>query len=153
MAKNSSLWVAIASVLAVHALLLCQLADASRNPSSPIDQKRPVSAKDLVEMRDILALKPSPDGRYLAYLIQQANIENNDYTWTWYAATIEAGATPFSLGDGGEVQLARYTDGTYSGTIQSPTVRWAPDGESIVFIKRAGDHYDLWRSEIQSGKQ
>ena len=153
MAKTSSLWVAFASILAVQALLLCQLANASRNPSSPIDQKRAVSAKDLVEMRDILALKPSPDGRYIAYLIQQANIENNEYAWTWYGATIEAGATPFSLGDGGEVQLARYTDGTYSGTIQSPTIRWAPDGESIVFIKRAGDHYDLWRSEIQSGKQ
>ena len=153
MANTSSLWVAFTSVLAAQAVLLCKPVDASRDPSSPIAQKRAISAKDLVEMRDILALKPSPDGRYVAYLIQQADIEKNDYTWTWYAATIEAGVTPFSLGDGGEIQLARYTDGTHSGTIQSPVFRWSPDGESIVYIKWARDRYDLWRSEIQSGKQ
>ncbi|HXB68371.1 MAG TPA: S9 family peptidase [Candidatus Acidoferrales bacterium] len=95
---------------ATAALLLCALVIACAIAGTPtIDQS--------LSMKSVSGAQISPDGRYVAYGVQQANWEENDfYQQIWIAVT----AT------GERYQLT-------SGKKNSSAPQWSPDSRRIAF--------------------
>src|ERR1035438_7385821 len=92
-----------------NALLVCSGAIALLAQTPTIDQS--------LSMKSVAGAQISPDGRYVAYTVQQANWEDNEFaTQIWIAVT----AT------GERYQLT-------SGKKSSSGPQWAPDAHRLAF--------------------
>src|ERR1039458_8254874 len=95
------------------ALLFCAAASAAGNAVPSIEQS--------LGMKSVSGAQISPDGRYVAYTVQQANWDENDfYTQIWIAAP----AT------GERYQLT-------SGKKSSSGAQWSPDSRRLAFTSRS----------------
>ena len=81
------------------------------------------TVRELVEVADIEYLSVSPDGRRVAFRVQQASIERNSYRLGWHIADLSTGEVRL-VADGG---APIYTNGQIEG---EPAV-WSPDGRHI----------------------
>src|SRR5260370_9891905 len=89
----------------------------------------PVSVDDLMKLRWIAAVQISPDGERVAYVVSEADLENNTHDAQLYVVTT-AGGTP-----------ARMTYGTriFNVPRPAPQLRWSPNGSSLAFIAMVND--------------
>ena len=95
-----------AGALLYYGLLVCALA-AAQTPT--IDQS--------LSMKSAQDAQISPDGRYVAYIVQQTNWEDNEFVrqiWVYMLAT------------GERYQLT-------SGKKSSESPKWSPDSKRIAF--------------------
>jgi dipeptidyl aminopeptidase/acylaminoacyl peptidase len=87
-------------------------------PVSSAEALRPPTLDDLLAVKTVTSVAISPDGRFVAYGVREADVKADAYvTRLWLAPT--AGGTPFPL--------------TASGKGAS-TFRWSPDGRSLAFL-------------------
>ncbi|MCC4594057.1 Atxe2 family lasso peptide isopeptidase [Xanthomonas campestris pv. phormiicola] len=103
-------------------------------------QAAALSPRRLVEVADLTAPVVSPDGRYVAFRLDQASVERNTYDCAWYVQRIDAVGPPLRVADGGT--LLRNS----AGEPLLPEVRWSPDGRWIYFIGLLQDRVDVWRA-------
>ena len=104
-----------------------------------MQQCRPISTLDLLQLRDVTGVNISPDGKWVAYRVHQARLDINDYEITWYAVGTALGSIPIRLGDGGKPHIE---DGFWVETFSS----WSPDSKWLVYPVKQGSEVQLWRS-------
>lgn len=141
---------------AVSAAPSCQQLDPGA--VAPGERRRDIRTDDLIRLRDVgrgddglwdespLAL--SPDGKFLAFQIRQADAQRNSYCIAMYILPV---GSPVALGrvDAG----GQLITGTMSirglaafplGTAKTIVPRWSPDGTAIAYLRGDGGPAQLW---------
>ena len=70
-------------------------------PASAKVAQRAVTPMDLLTLRDSKGLSISPDGKYVAFVVEQANYAGNAYKSAIYVVATSPGAVPKNLGSAG----------------------------------------------------
>lgn len=125
---------------------------------SPAAAKRPMTERDLLEIRDIgdslapmYGLPPrlavSPDGSKVAFSLVREDLETNAYCLAVFVSPLRAGAVPKLVNQGGAFRAAvaplrgfLAKNGSMTATIPS----WAPDGKSIAFLRSDNGVTQAW---------
>ncbi len=119
---------------------------------------RAITARDLVTLRDIgpdatmfLDQSPigvSPDGRRIAFELQQADPDHNRTCLGLYVLDLESGRPPRAIDRGGELVRFNFTRGPLadypSGDAKLIVPRWSPDGQWIATLKSIGGPVQVW---------
>ena len=126
---------------------------------------RPVTAQDLVGLRDIGQPDPSfilpesplavsPDGRAVSFLINRADPVTNSYCRAVVVSGVDAGATVHVIDRGGELIRAY---GVRRGLMEPngfPDLivpAWSPDGVWIAYLRRDNGVTQVWRARATGG--
>lgn len=99
-----------------------------------------VSPRQLVEVVDVSAPTVSPDGRLVAFRLEQASVQRNTVDTVWYVQAVAGDFPPQRVGEGG-VPL-RDT----AGIPLQPDVAWSPDGRWVYYRARLHGRTDVWRA-------
>jgi dipeptidyl aminopeptidase/acylaminoacyl peptidase len=129
---------------------------------------RPVTAEDLVRLRDIganfdipvwagsvpadpKAIALSPGGTSLAFEMRRANPASNSLCLGIYVINLRPGARPILIDEGGDLIRLRYDfrgkAGYPSGLILDRLPRWTSDGRAVFFLKQMEGTVQVWRAE------
>jgi dipeptidyl aminopeptidase/acylaminoacyl peptidase len=100
-----------------------------------------ISPRRLLEVSDLGNPVISPDGRYVAFRMEQASVERNTYDTTWYVQGVDGQSPPRRVSDGG-APLREYVSGV---VLPSPAV-WSPDGRWIYYRARLDGRVSVWRA-------
>ena len=101
------------------------------------NNKRPVTAEDLWNMKRVSSLTVSPDGKFGCFVVTEFNVKENK------------GNSDLWLIDLTSNKLKRLT--TNVGSDNSPA--WHPNSRTIAFIsKREGDYPQLYQIDIDGGE-
>ena len=118
---------------------------------------RIITADDLILINDIGAHRGSmflsPDKTLVAFHMQQADLDQNNYRTGWFVKSIVGSNPAIHVGKGGDVVLAGEEVGRINGHILAPIAQWSPDSEWIVYRLKEGDQFQLWRSRYDGGRQ
>ncbi len=111
-----------------------------------------ITADDLVRLRDIGGVSPSPDGRTLAFAVYQAVPETNSYAMKWFTVPVDGSSPPRALGVDGGQPIPAYTHGLPLAFVPSPYAQWSPDGRRLAIRSFVGGRISLWTVDIASGQ-
>lgn len=95
---------------------------------------------ELVEVADIEALAPSPDGRLVAFRVQRASITANSHVIEWRITDLETGQTRRVADGGGPI----YTE----GMLEAEPPIWSPDGRYIHHRSLVEGAIGIWRTAV-----
>ncbi|MGJ4728091.1 Atxe2 family lasso peptide isopeptidase [Luteimonas sp. SDU101] len=101
-----------------------------------------ISPRRLVEVADFSGVAVSPDGRSVAYRIEQPSVERNTYDSVWYVQDMDTPSPPLRVADGGTP--LREQAGL---SIPAPPV-WSPDGRWIYYRALLDGKVDVWRAAV-----
>src|SRR5262245_48905531 len=77
-------------------------ARAALAPRDALDQtqsvRRPIELEDLLDLRDVIGSKMSPDGRWVAAVVKQADLAANSYRATLFLLPTDPGGRPLEIG-------------------------------------------------------
>ncbi|WP_307104776.1 Atxe2 family lasso peptide isopeptidase [Sphingomonas sp. SORGH_AS_0950] len=126
---------------------------------------RALTLRDLVALRDIgvpdaaiatsSPLAISPDGRSVAFLINQADPETNAYCRALVVAPTQPSEAATIIDSGGElITLPNILRGMYvpGGFPAVVTPVWSPDGKWIAYLKRMNGQTQAWRVRIDGSR-
>lgn len=105
-----------------------------------------VSPRQLVEVADIGAPVVSPDGRNVAFRLEQASIERNTYDTFWFVQDMEGDAPPRRIAAGG-IPLR-----DSAGVSRQAEVIWAPDSRWIYYRALIDGRIDVWRAAADGSR-
>lgn len=120
--------------------------------------KRPITARDLVELRDFgrpdsgalgEPFNVSPDGRFAALTLRRGDPDTDTYCIGVVLVRLDGSAPPRLLDVGG--QAIPYSWDLHgvpaipSGTLKAATPVWSPDGKWLAWLRRDGDFTQVWR--------
>lgn len=100
-----------------------------------------LAPRALVEVADLGNPVISPDGRQVAYRLEQASVERDTYDSVWYVQALAGSTAPRRVADGG-VPLREYTAGLVA---PAPAV-WSPDGRWIYYRAFIDGSIAVWRA-------
>lgn len=106
-----------------------------------------ISPRRLLEVTDLGNPVISPDGRRVAFRVERASIERNDYDSAWYVQDLDGQSPPRRVADGG-VPLREYINGV---VLPAPAV-WSPDGRWIYYRARLDGRVAIWRAAMDGSK-
>jgi dipeptidyl aminopeptidase/acylaminoacyl peptidase len=126
---------------------------------------RAVTARDLVELRDIGQPDPSivlpesplavsPDGRSVAFVLTRADLASNGYCRALVVVEVDGKSPPRAIDRGGEPMLVT---GFLRGLIQHTgfpeliVPAWSPDGEWVAYLRRDNGVTQVWRARRSGG--
>jgi dipeptidyl aminopeptidase/acylaminoacyl peptidase len=112
-------------------------ANASLTSTTPASLG-PFTAEDLVRLKRISDPQVSPDGRYLAYVLRETDMEAN------------AGRTDIWLLDLSRKDAAPRRLTTHPANDSSP--RWAPDSRTLYFLSSRNGSSQVWRLTLEGGE-
>src|SRR6185369_17604504 len=128
---------------AVPALLLSGLASqvsfARATATAPVPpaahsapaQMRPLTADDLVRLKRLTDPQVSPDGRYVAFVLRETDMEaNRGRTDVWLLDLTQKNGTPLRL---------------TQNDANDSSPRWAPDSRTIYFLSTRSGQSQVWR--------
>jgi dipeptidyl aminopeptidase/acylaminoacyl peptidase len=98
--------------------------------------KRPIVFEDLMKIQRISDPQVSPDGKWIAFVVTQVDLDAN----------MKAGHIWQVPTDGGEPRQITRSDGSDSRP------RWAPNGQSLAFISTRGGKSQVWIIPTASGE-
>jgi dipeptidyl aminopeptidase/acylaminoacyl peptidase len=102
------------------------------------DNLPPFTVEDLVRLKRLSDPQVSPDGRYVAYVVRETDMEaNKGRTDLWLLDLAQKDAQPLRLT-------------TDPATDSSP--RWAPDSRTLYFISTRGGSAQVWRIRTDGGE-
>ena len=105
------------------------------------DSRRPVTTDDLTRLRLPGDCQVSPDGRTVAFVVTEVDLERNGYRSSLWTVPAEGGTPPVRLTSGlGEKGPARDT---------SP--RWSPDGTKLAFVSDRAGTAQLYTMDMAAG--
>ena len=153
-----SLAFGIATAPTASALATCA-ANVPTSASTSVLGQRPITTEELVRLRDIggfdsslfslpspLAL--SPNGREIAFIVNQADPATNGYCRSLMVAMAEGNAGPRVIDTGGELVPLKYEVRGMLVEVGYPdaiTPAWSPDGHTIGYLRRDHGITQLWR--------
>lgn len=108
--------------------------------SSSLAFAGPVSPRQLVEIADFSRPVVSPDGASVAFRLERASIERNNYDTAWYIQRMDGTSPPRRVADGG-LPLRN----SAGGPLEAAAV-WSPDGRWIYYRAMLHDRIDVWRA-------
>ena len=118
-------------------LLACALAAGSVPPASAAPGA-PFTPEDLVMLKRVSDPQLSPDGRRVAYVQRETDLEaNKGRTSLWLLDRTRPGGAPVRLTDG-------------KANDSSP--RWASDSRSLYFLSERSGSSQVWRLSLASGE-
>ncbi|WP_202845047.1 Atxe2 family lasso peptide isopeptidase [Luteimonas saliphila] len=116
------------------ALALTAVAVAGTRDAGAIPPRR------LVEVADLSSPVISPDGRHVAFRVEQANIERDTIVTTWYVQEVDGAAPPLRVSDGGFAMHA------FHGLSSPEAAVWSSDGRWIYYRAMVDGRIDVWRA-------
>jgi len=99
-----------------------------------------LSPRRLVEVVDLASPTISPDGRNVAFRLEQASIVRNGTDTAWYVQAMDGNSPPRRVGEGG-VALR-----DSAGISLPASVSWSPDGRWIYYRALIDGKIDIWRA-------
>jgi dipeptidyl aminopeptidase/acylaminoacyl peptidase len=105
-----------------------------------------VTPRQLVEVADFANLVVSPDGRKVAFRLQQAAIERNALDTSWYVQDLDGASRPRRLADGG------FAMQEFWGLPASAPAVWSPDGHWIYYGAMINGRVDVWRAATDGSR-
>lgn len=130
---------------------------APKQSARKATHKRPLTTRDLVQLRDIGSVYPlpgrpmfnlSPDGESIAFQLREADPDNNRYCQSVIVASTRSPGYTREIDRGGDLildssdQLGRADFKV--GTPRAIVVKWAPDSSWVAFLKRTGGVTQVW---------
>lgn len=131
------------SVAGTLCLVLAATALLSLVPEAPADAVEspgPITARELLEVRDLSGLAVSPDGTVAVVRLDEPSVERNRVELSWYAVPLR--------GDGKARRIASAGDPMYtdSGSIETEIPQWSRDSAWIYYRALTGTEVQLWRT-------
>jgi dipeptidyl aminopeptidase/acylaminoacyl peptidase len=120
-------------VRSIPALLLAGLAYAQDGAAS-----QAFTPDDLVKLKRLSDPQVSPDGRYVAYVLRETDMDANRGRTDLWLLDLQAS----------EAEPRRLT--THPANDSSP--RWSPDGRWIYFLSVRSDSTQVWRLPVAGGE-
>ncbi len=103
---------------------------------TPIAAQQPMTPDDVLALRQVSDAQVSPDGRWVAYVVSVADLEQNAAnTDLWLVA----------IGGGEPIQLTRSPK-------SDAQPRWSPDGKWIGFVSSRDGRSQIWRIRPTGGE-
>ena len=98
--------------------------------------RHPFDARDLVTLQRVSEPRPSPDGKWIVYVLRSTDLEaNRGRTDLWLVGVDGKGTRRLTTSPENE---------------SSPT--WAPDGKAIYFLSARGGPQQVWRIRVDGGE-
>jgi dipeptidyl aminopeptidase/acylaminoacyl peptidase len=138
----------------------CSAIDPPNASSGPV---RPVTAEDMIELRDIgytgtadRPLSVSPDGHRLAFQLRQASLEKDDYCLAMIVLNLDDPAHWRRIDTGGELNFLKEMtkEGTVSQTSGAPAssvALWSSDSKRFAFLRRDAGVTQVWLADVDGG--
>lgn len=98
--------------------------------------QRPMTPDDVLRLRQVSDAQLSPDGRWVAYVVSEVDLEENTTNPDLWLVAVDGG-TPFRL--------------TTSKKADTQP-RWSPDGRWIAFLSAREDRPQIWRIRPNGGE-
>ena len=114
-------------------------------PSVRKTAPRPVTSMDLLALPDVQGMRISPDGKWVAYVLDQAVYESNHYRSGLFVIGTEKGSKPLSLGNAGPLRW----DEINERTPEDPA--WSVDSRYIYRTMKNGGSWQVWRWDREGG--
>ena len=114
-------------------------------PSLPKTAPRPVTSMDLLTLRDVQGISISPDGKWVAFVLDQAVYETNHYRSGIFVIGTENGRKPVCLGNAGPLRW----DEINQLTRQNPV--WSTDSRYIYWTMKNNESWQVWRWDREGG--
>lgn len=114
-------------------------------PAAVAGTRRPVTSMDLLTIRDLKGVQISPNGKSVAFVVNQAVYETNSYRTGLFVVDTKSGSKPISLGTAGP---PRWTRGEW---LDEPPV-WSPDSRYITYRLHRGGTWQVWRWNRDGGE-
>lgn len=127
--------------------------------------RRPISADDLLRLRDIGQPDPSvggpsplavsPDGRWIAFVIARGDPLANRVCQGLVVLDIAGQARPRLIDSGGDaIPAENVVRGSRTGSGLPATIvpAWSPDGREIAYLKRIAGRTQAWRVSAAGGR-
>lgn len=126
---------------------------------------RAITARDLVELRDIGQPDPSfvlpesplavsPDGRSVAFVLNRADLDTNSYCRGLVVVDLDREAPPRAIDRGGElITVFSFLRGSVqrTGFPELIVPVWSPDGEWVAYLRRDNGVTQVWRARHSGG--
>jgi dipeptidyl aminopeptidase/acylaminoacyl peptidase len=101
------------------------------------NKKRPMTIEDMFRFQRLSDAQISPDGKLVAYVVGDVDLQANKLTSTLWLAPVDGGGQPRQL---------------TNTTKKDRHPRWSPDGKHILFeSSRSGDN-QLWIIDLSGGE-
>ncbi|HKZ77008.1 MAG TPA: prolyl oligopeptidase family serine peptidase [Pyrinomonadaceae bacterium] len=138
---------------AIKALIACTILCPSANAQKvstpggeekPLIQLRPVasgeqhdiSLKEIVERRRIRGPRISPDGKAIAFIIEQAFLERNERGRALFVVSTDSGGEPVKLLEEESIS----------------SLQWVPNGKYLTYLSSRGGSRQIWRVPASGGE-
>ena len=129
--------VLLAVAAATASVSIAQTA-AEHSPAAAQGSGQPFTVEDLVRLKRLSDPEVSPDGRYVAYVLRETDMEaNKGRSNLWLLDLTQKNAQPLRL-----------TNNPANDT--SP--RWAPDSRTLYFLSSRGGSSQVWRIHTDGGE-
>ena len=146
-------WVCVLCVLAPAALAAGQESGPAFDPTpvslpqSGSGARRLVTSKDLLGLREIHGLSISPDGKYVAFVVGQADLDTNSYRSGLFVVRTSGGEPPLCLGSAG----MPHWDFINQWIGEQP--QWSADSRLIWYRTRmrADEAWQVWQWNAEGG--
>jgi dipeptidyl aminopeptidase/acylaminoacyl peptidase len=114
-------------------------------PSVPKAAPRPVMSMDLLALRDVQGIQISPDGKWVAFVLDQAVYETNHYRSGMFVIGTETGSKAVSLGTAGPLRWDEMNERTPEDPV------WSLDSRYLYRTMKHDRSWQVWRWDRKGG--
>lgn len=112
-----------------------------------------LTSRKLVELNNLTdgTLSLSPDGRFIAYQMRRADIDNDTYHAAWFVVPTTGSVSPKMVDDAGDPLLFRaaFEDGSINGDWLADRPVWSPASDRICYRKRVALATQIWCADME----